>query len=465
MTLNRQQRIAALVKSKSARGARTEIKRSVTAGESVPLSAGQERIWFLDQLGLAGPAYNVPMALAFHGAVDVAALERSFREVVGRHHVLRSRITLSKDRQPVQTAFPLDGFTLPVIDVGDEDELNRLMTEEARRPFTLGRDVMVRAVLYRHAPDGGAGTDAPRHALLVTVHHIACDGWSLGILMREVSSLYAGFTGGHGSSLEDLTIQYADFSVWQRDRLQGDLLDRQLSYWRGKLDGIEGLELPADRVRPAAATFTGGRLFTRIPEHVTIALKALCREEGVTLFMGLLAGLQTLLGRYAGQSDVAVGTPVAGRSRSEFENLIGCFVNTLVLRTDLSGDPTARELLQRVRETALDAYAHQDVPFERLVEELQPERDLSRNPLFQVLFAVENEPGATVTFGGVPAVPVPVGTDTTKVDLSVYVYEAGDELLVAWGYAVDLFDEATVERFAGHLVRVLELMVADPSAR
>ncbi|MEK2479683.1 condensation domain-containing protein, partial [Streptomyces noursei] len=457
MTLNRQQRIAALVKSRAGRPARSEIPRSVTAGESVRLSPAQERIWFLDQLGLAGPAYNVPMALSFDGPVDAETLRRCFHEVIERHHILRSRVTQGTDRKPVQIAQPLDRFTLPLVDVADEDELHRRMTEEARRPFDLGTDLMLRATLYRHRTDSGG----QRHVLLVTVHHIASDGWSLGILMREVGTLYAG----HPASLAPLPLQYADYAAWQQSRLQGEELARQLDYWRDRLAGLEGVDLPADRVRPAVASFAGGRMFSRVPAPLTSALRTLCREQGVTLFMALLAGLQSLLGRYAGTSDVAVGAPVAGRTRSELEELIGCFVNTLVLRTDLSGDPTITELLARVRDTALGAYAHQDVPFERLVEELQPDRDLSRNPLFQVLFAVENEPSTAVTFGGTPAVPLAVGTDTAKVDLSVYVYEAGEELLIAWGYAVDLFDVVTVERFGRHFVRVLEWMVSDPSAR
>jgi amino acid adenylation domain-containing protein len=396
------------------------------------LSFGQERIWIFEQLGTDVPAYNLPVAVSFpDGPVNVGALETCLKEIARRHEVLRT-----------------SDVRIPVLELAEAD-LDTAVTAEVRRPFALEDGPLLRAALFR---------TEEREFLLLTIHHIACDGWSIDLLVRELGALY------EGEPLPELPVQYADYAAWQRDLLRGPELDRKLGYWREQLAGVPALELPLDRPRPAVASHTGARELFRIPEPLTGRLRTACREHGVTLFMGLLAPLQVLLGRYAGQHDVAVGTLVGGRSRPEIEHLIGYFVNTVVLRTDLSGDPTWSELLARVREVALGAYANQDVPFERLVEELRPDRDLSRNPLFQVLFAMhETVPGA---------LPEPFSRrdlegrlGAARFDLAFDVTDLGDELEVSIEFATDLFERSTVERLGRHLVRVLEQLVADPAAR
>ena len=298
------------------------------------------------------------------------------------------------------------------------------------------------------------------------MHHIVSDGWSVGVFTREMSTLYQAFSTGKPSPLPELPIQYADFAVWQREWLQGEVLDTQLSYWKQQLEGAPPvLELPTDYPRPAIETFRGGKISTEIPKSLTEALKAMSRREGATLFMTLMAGFQTLLYRYTGQEDVVVGSPIANRNRTEIEGLIGFFVNELVLRADLSGNPSFRELLSRVREAALGAYAHQDLPFEKLVKELQPQRDISRNPLFQVALVNQNAPSERLDLPGLKVTPVEVDTDTAKFDLSLYLWEEADGLKGRWEYGADLFDAATIVRMAGHYNNLLEAVVRDPDQR
>ena len=391
-------------------------------------SFGQERIWLFEQLDTGVPLYNLPVSLSFPDAVDLPALNRALTEIARRHQVLRTA-----------------GVDVPVVDV---DDLDAEITARVRQPFDLDGPLL-RAVLLRAAG---------QELLLLTIHHIACDGWSIDLLVRELGTRYAG------GELPDLAVQYHDFAAWQRNRLRGPALERGLAYWRVRLAGVPALELPTDLPRPAVATHRGARELFRIPAALADRLRTLCRARGVTLFMGLLAPLQVLLGRYAGQADVAVGTLVSGRDRAEISNLVGYFVNTVVLRTDLSGDPLWTELLARVREVALGAYAHQDVPFERLVDELAPARDLSRNPLFQVLFAMhEAVPGP---------LPEPVSRRDlegrlggARFDLAFDVTDLGDDLAVSIEYATDLFAPATARRLGRHLVRVVEQLVADPAAR
>ncbi|HSK78601.1 MAG TPA: AMP-binding protein, partial [Thermoanaerobaculia bacterium] len=363
--------------------------------------------------------------------------------------------------QVIQPPVP---FVLPLVDLSGLPEPRReaealaLTREEAGRPFDLGRDLMLRGVLVRLA--------AEDHAVALTQHHVASDGWSMGLLVREVTALYAAFAAGRPSPLAPLPIQYADFAVWQRSWLSGEALESEIAFWRGELAGLPPLlTLPTDRPRPAVQSFRGASRPVRLPAGLTRRVEALARREGATLFMVLLAGFQALLSRYSGQPDLAVGSPVAGRNRIETEELIGFFVNTLVLRGDLSGEPAFRDLLGRVRETTLAAYAHQDVPFEKLVQELAPERSLAHTPLFQVLFALQNLPGRTIELPGLSLSPVDLQATTAKFDLELTFLEAGDGLAARLDFATDLFDPSTVVRMAGHLLALLEAVTADPGRR
>ena len=429
-----------------------------------PLSFAQQRLWFLQQLAPGSAAYNMPYALRLSGALDVDALERSISEVVRRHEALRTRFP-SLDGEPAQVIDAARPIRLDVIDLSDraDDEreaaVRALAADEAMRPFDLARGPLLRATLVRLADD--------EHALLFTLHHVVSDGWSMNVLAREVSALYAAFSRGLPSPLAELPVQYADYAAWQRAWLEGDVLEAQLGYWRGRLAGAPPLlELPTDRPRPAAADERGASLGLVLPADVSKALRALSREAGATLFMTLLAGVELLLSRYAGADDVVVGTPVANRTRLETEGLIGFFANTLALRTDLSGDPTFRELLARVREGVLEAQAHQDLPFERLVEELAPERSLAHSPLFQVLFVLQNADGEALQMGGLRAETLPAGAETAKFDLTIAVTELEDDALAAGvQYRAELWEAATIERMLGHLRTLLEGIARDPDSR
>ena len=298
--------------------------------------------------------------------------------------------------------------------------------------------------------------------VLLSMHHIISDGWSLGVLVRELAALYRAFAQGQPSPLPELPVQYADYAVWQRQWLQGERLQSQLAYWKQRLAGLAPLELPTDRPRPAVQTFRGATLPVTLPRELAAGLQALSRQEGATLFMTLLAGWQALLARYSGQSDVAVGAPVANRTRVETEGLIGFFVNTLVLRADLGGGPSFRAALGRVREAVLAAYAQQDVPFEQVVEAVQPPRDLSRTPLFQVMFAWQNAPLPTAVVGELRLRPVAVEAGTAKFDLTLDLAEAGEEIAGTLEYNTDLFERETIARLAGHLQTLLAGAVAGP---
>ena len=358
--------------------------------EPYPLSFAQQRLWFLDQMEPDSPTYNVPTAMRINGSINVEALRKTLDALVVRHEVLRTTFA-SVDGSPVQVITESRSVELPVIDLREwppaerEVEAQRLIVEHTRLPYNLSQDLMLRALLLR--------LDEQEHHLLLTMHHIASDGWSTGILYRELATLYEAFSTGKPSPLPELPIQYAAFAQWQREWLQGEVLESQLSYWKQQLgDNLPVLGLPTDRPRPAVQTYRGARQSLALPKTLSDSLQALSRQERSTMFMPLLAAFQALLHRYTGQEDIVVGSPVAGRSRVETEGLIGFFVNTLVLRTDLSGEPTFRDLLGRVREVALAAYDHWDLPFEKLVEELNPDRNLSYTPLFQVVFAFQNAP-------------------------------------------------------------------------
>lgn len=428
-----------------------------------PLSFGQERLWFLTTLDEDATPYNVPVGLRLRGRLDLSALERSLEEILRRHDVLRTRFPVV-DGRPVQLVSEPRPFKLPVRDLGGllesmrEPELARLASEEATRPFNLTEGPLLRGQVLRVSDDD--------NVLLLTVHHIVFDGWSSGVLFRELSTLYEGFSAGRPSPLTEPPIQYADYALWQKEWLQGELLQEELAYWKTQLAGAPAvLELPTDKPRPARQSFHGALDSISFPARLRADVKELSRREGVTLYMTLLAVFDVLLHRYTSREDIVVGAPVAGRNRVETEALIGFFVNTLVLRTNLSGDPTFRELLRRVREVTLGAFAHQDLPFERLVEELNPERDSSHNPLFQVAFVLQNAPGGALALSGLTAVPYEREHTTSKFDLTLAMAERGEELAVAIEYNTDLFERPTIERMLGHLGTLLAAAVADPECR
>src|SRR5262245_14779273 len=359
--------------------------------EPAALSFAQQRLWFLNQLEPDNPSYNQPKAVRLSGPLDVSSLQKALAHIVTRHESLRTTF-VAVDGNPVQIINGGQAVDMPVEDLRDcpastrAAEMERLLRRAVVSPFDLSKDLMLRTLLLRLTDDD--------HILLLVTHHIASDAWSSDILWKELATLYQAFTAGQTSPLRPLPIQYADYAVWQRHWLHGEALETQLAYWKQQLTSGPTLQLPPDRPRPPVHSSRGALQSVALAQELSEGLKALRRKEGVTLFMALLAAFQTLLHRYTGQDDIAVGSPIAGRTRIELEGLIGFFVNTLVLRTDFSGNPTFRELLSRVREVALGAYAHQDVPFEKLVEELQPERTLSRSPLFQVMFAFQNAPSS-----------------------------------------------------------------------
>jgi non-ribosomal peptide synthetase component F len=430
-----------------------------------PLSLAQQRLWFLDQLIPNSPIYNIPSAVQFYGHLDRLALEKSFNEIVRRHEILRTTFAIA-DGQPVQVIVPVaedstlqHHYLLQEIDLSQLGEPNRqlaaqrLATAEAQRPFNLGQGPLLRVTLLHLAEQ--------EYILLVTIHHIISDGWSLSILMRELMALYDTFSQGKPSPIDDLPIQYADFSLWQQQWLQGELLKDKLAYWQRQLGGsLPLLQLPTDKPRPPLQSFQGGQQPFALSSTLTEALKTFARQEGATLYMTLLAVFKTLLYRYTGQEDILVGSPIANRQRPELESLMGFFVNTLVLRTDLSGNPTFRQLLARVREVTLEADAHQDLPFEKLVAALQPERELSRNPLFQIAFVM------------VPPMPVlappwsdsqlDMDTGTAKFDLTLALNETPGGSIGAFEYSTDLFEADTIARMVGHFQTLLESILANP---
>ncbi len=444
---------------------RAGIIRPRNTHEPVPTSYAQERLWFLDQFQPASPIYTIPAAVRLPGPLSVSLLERCIEEMVRRHESLRTTFG-SVEGRPVQIIAPELHIPVTLVDLEAffspsqrEAEAQRLAAVESRRPFDLIRGPLLRVMLLRLA--------AADHVLLLTLHHIISDGWSMGVLLQELSVLYEAYSSGRPSPLAELAIQYADFAQWQRQWLQGEVLDQHRQWWCEQLRGAPAqLELPADHPRPGVATFRGAVELFQFTSTLSEALKQLSQREGVTLFMILLAAFQTLLARYTGQSDIVVGTPIANRTRSELEPLIGFFVNTLVLRTDLGGNPSFRELLARVRENTLGAYAHQDLPFEKLVEDLQPERSLSRNPMFQVMLVLQNGSGSG---GGATARgnqgTWPLGTGTSKFDLTLFVMEGDPYLTGAIEYSTDLFEAERIRRLARHFQVLLEAAVANPSQR
>ncbi|HEX7184129.1 MAG TPA: non-ribosomal peptide synthase/polyketide synthase [Thermoanaerobaculia bacterium] len=428
--------------------------------EDLPLSFSQQRLWFLHQLDPENALYNNSQVLKIEGPLDLRVLRRVLTEIIRRHEVLRT-VFRSIEGEPVQRILPPEPPLVCLIDLTvlpealRNGELRRIFTGESRRPFDLTRGPLLRARVARLGEEN--------HALLFVQHHIISDAWSLGILSREVAALYPAFSQGLPSPLEELPIQYADYACWQRAWLQGEILEAQLSYWRGRLEiELLPLSLPLDRARPMIPTFRGSGERFNLDPALCERLRGLGRREGATLFMVLLTVFQTLLYRYSGQAAVSIGTPIAGRSRLEIEGLIGFFVNTLVLRTDLSGDPSFRQALARLRGEALGAYAHQDLPFEKLVECLAPDRDLAISPLFQVMFSLQNVPVDNLEIPGLRLSPLPFETEWAPFDLTLVLSDVGSALSGELQYATELFEPATVQRLLRHLLTLLEGATTEP---
>ena len=428
--------------------------------KTAPLSFAQQRLWFLDQYEPDNILYNLADAIRLQGALNVSALEQSLNEILRRHEAVRTTFSIVDDR-PVQVIHEARDFRLRVIELREsclaekEATAARLAAEEARTPFNLGEGPLLRVKLLRLAADD--------HVLLITMHHIISDGWSIKVFIGEIGELYEAYANGRDAALPALPMQYADFALWQRSWLQGEKLEEQLSYWRAQLaDAPPVLDLPTDRPRPAFKTFHGGYLTLIFSKKLSEEITQLGRREGATLFMTLLSAFSALLHRYTNQEDILVGAPIANRNRAETENLIGFFVNTLVLRVRFSDAMTFRELLRQITETALDAYAHQDLPFEKLVEELQPERTLSHSPLFQVMFHLQNAVTESLSLSAVSMSKLEVETQTAKFDLSLSMAESDEGLVATFNYNTDLFGAASIERMAQHFERLLEAAVANP---
>ncbi len=429
------------------------------AGGRIPLSFAQERLWFLDQLAPGTAFYNIPGGTRLAGPLRPAVLAASLGEIARRHESLRTTFADEAGR-PYQVVSPPAPVPLPAVDLSALDparreaELTALANLETRRPFDLASGPLLRTVLFRLG-----GED---HAVVYTMHHIVSDGWSAVIFLREVAALYAAFAAGRPSPLRPLALQYPQYAVWQRSHLAGEVLAAHLAYWRERLGGIGGLDLPADRSRPPVERFRGSARAIRLPEATASGLKELGRRDGASLFMVLLAAFKALLFRLTGQADLAVGSPIANRNRREVEEVIGFFSNTIVLRTDLAGEPTFRQLLGRVREVTLGAYAHEDLPFERIVAELQPDRDMSRNPLFQVMCVLQNQPRSRLSAGDLVLLPLALSLGSAKFDLTIFWTADGDGLRGMLEHNSDLFDETTARRFDEQHAALCEQAIADP---
>jgi len=428
-----------------------------------PVSFAQQRLWFIDQLDPGTPAFNIPAAVRMRGPLNVEALELSFAEIVKRHETLRTSFG-SEDGTPVQIIAEHAAVPIPVIDFrkfpADQrmKETQRLVTRDCQRSFDLKECPLMRATLIC--------LDEDDHVLILMMHHIIGDVWSVRIVMRELAAFYKSFVSGDAISLPELPIQYADYAIWQKEWLQGEVLNSQLDYWTNKLSGVpEELKLPTDRPRPAVQSVWGAKHFLKVSKEVADSLRSIGLQEKASLFMILLAAWKGLLCRYTGQYRIVVGAPVANRNRSEFEGMIGFFVNSLILETDLSGDPTFRELLRRVRTTTIGAFTNQDFPFERLVEILQPARDLSRNPLFQTDFILQNSPRSSYDVEGLSFEPLPVENGTAQLDMTLDLWEEPDGIGGWLEYDIDLFDASTAARVVSHFVNILEGIIADPDRR
>ncbi|MBD2410053.1 non-ribosomal peptide synthetase [Nostoc calcicola FACHB-389] len=432
----------------------------VSRQQPLPLSFAQQRIWFLDQLEGENCVYNVPFFWQISGFLNIAALEQAINEIVQRHEVLRTSFSVV-DGLPIQIIHPDLKLTMQVLDwrqLTEEDQLStatQLATEELQQPFDLANAPLLRVKLLQLTDQS--------HLLLLVIHHIVCDGWSMEIFRRELFALYTVFCAGQASPLPELSLQYADFAHWQRQWLQKEVLQRQLDYWQKQLAAVLPLlELPTDKPRPSTQSFRGRSEFLEINQNLTQNLKRLSQESGTTLFMTLLTAFTLLLSRYSGQEDIVVGSAIANRNRRETESLIGFFVNTLALRTNLEGNPSFLELLERVKQVTLDAYDHQDLPFEKLVDELGIERSLSHHPLFQVAFSLQNQTQQQIETNGLTLTPFKWENTTTLLDLSLIFRETPQGLTGEWEYASDLFTAETIQRMVGHFAVLLQGIVDNP---
>ncbi|HVU69570.1 MAG TPA: condensation domain-containing protein, partial [Ktedonobacteraceae bacterium] len=448
-----------------------------------PASFAQRRLWFLDQWEPG--VYIIPLAVGMEGTLDVGAMEQALKDMIQRHEALRTTFRM-EDNALVQVVASQIAFSMPLLELQHFPEdvrrvkLRRLVKEEFHRPFDLQRGPLIRAHMVKMQED--------YHAFLLSMHHIVSDAWSMEIFFRELTNTYTAYVQGETLTLPRLELQYADYTIWQQQWLQGEVLEQHLAYWREQLQDAPLLQLPFARSRPGLQTFRAQTRIIVLSRVLSDALKALSRREGTTLFMLLLAAFKTLLYRYTRQERIVVGIPIAGRTESRLETVLGCFINTLALCTEVSGNPTFRELLKRVRDVTLGAYAHQDMPFEKLVEELQPERDLSRNPFTQVMFALQNVPKKQLHMAGLKLIPIKLDSETSMIasgeslrlgkaqmakadnepamfDLDLTMWERGGELVGELKYNLDLFDDEMIEQFQTHFLRLLEAIVADPGQR
>lgn len=435
------------------------LHKEASKAQSFPLSFAQQGLWLLYQLVPDSPLYNIGCSITIHGLLRKKPLEQSLSELVRRHQALRTRFEL-QEGHPIQVIEPTRAVLLSVVDFTalpvalQATEIQRLSQQEVETPFDLTRGPLMRLRLLR--------LETEKHLLLFSLHHIIADGWSMGILFQELGALYTAYNANLPSPLPRLPVQYSDFTVWQREWLTDEKVTTQLTYWKQRLANLPRLALPTDRPRPAKRSLAGMLEPFHLSSEMTRQLKALSQESGVTLFMALLAGFQVLLARYSGQDDIVVGTPIANRPREELAGLVGVFANMVVLRTDLSDDPSVRELLLRVREVALGAYAHQDIPFERLVEELQPERNAGHNPLFQVMLALQNAPAKPQALPGLEMQMALSQSETAKFDLSLELWESSEGLSGMMEYSTDLFNAGTIRRMLNHYRQLLTAMVEQP---
>ncbi|MDQ2956475.1 MAG: amino acid adenylation domain-containing protein [Actinomycetota bacterium] len=425
----------------------------------LPLSFGQEQLWFLDQIAPGRPTYNIPFTVRLQGKLDLTALGRGLSELVSRHEILRTRLVAGIAGRPVQLVDEASAVSLPMIDLSDQDgetRLRKFANEQALRPFDLARGPLFRTHLVRLAADS--------HVLLMVVHHTVFDGWSSGVLLRELAALYEAATTGGPADVPKLPVQFADYALWERERLQGPTLDKLTEYWRTALQGLHNLQLPTDRPRPALDSFAGSVIWANLGSKALDGVRALSREHGSTPFSTLLAALQVLLHRYTGQDDIVVGTASANRSRAELAPLIGFLVNLLPIRTDLSGDPSFEEVLRRVHRTTLDAYAHQELPFANIIESLRIERDPSRAPVFQIAMSMADTPDP-VSVAGLVMEFEPVDLSATKFDLDFYARIRGSELWIELSYSTELFDRDTVRRLLDNFGVLLAGLLATPDTK
>lgn len=436
----------------------------VMNGGPIPLSFAQQRLWFLDQLESNASLHNLHAAYLLKGQLNVEALEYSINEVLYRHASLRTYFVTSDDGSPAQRILPPAPFNFPQRDLRHlpeperEIEVRRVIAEERQKPFQLSRAPLFRCLLLRTAEE--------EHIFIITIHHIITDGWSMSVFLTELAVSYESYLEQRPASLPELTVQYADFAVWQRNWLRGEVFDRLLDYWQQQLKGAPArLELPADKPRPAIQTYRGASQFASLSPELTHSLRELSRREGATLYMTLLACLNTLLHHYTGQSDIVVGTDVASRNRGETESLIGFFVNELVMRTDLTGNPTFRELMGRVREVTLGAYGHQDMPFDRLVDTLKIERSPAHHPLFQVSFVYQNAPRTTVDVKSLTISMLPGEYTVAHFDLVLRAWESGQGMRLMLEYNSDLFVQTTITRLLSLFETLIGIVVQQPEAR